>query len=181
MAQASDRPAGRGEFDADVSFGGGSAHFLYGIDGHLGYDNLTTAATATGSFLGLSSSKGSIEFGIDDFSVNFAPTLHFDAEFSTLNIEAEGALCWANGGTCSAGILEEHRGELQICDAEAEHIVVDSSTLDVSESYSVTLGASAQANARAMAIVNAAADIPTPPAAPIIVKAAGTKTMLSRK
>ncbi len=88
--------------------------------------------------------------------MDFVPTLHFDAEFSTLNIEAEGALCWANGGTCSSGILEEYRGELQICDAEAEHIVVDSSTLDVSESYSVTLGASAQANARAMAIVNAA-------------------------
>jgi hypothetical protein len=142
--------------DVDVSFGGGSANMLYGIDGHLSYDNLAKTDGAGGDFLGFGSADGSIEFGIDDFSVNFAPTLTFDAEFATLNIEAKGALCWANGGTCSAGILEERRGELRIYDAEAEHIVVDSSTLDVSESYSVTLGASAQANARAMAIVNAA-------------------------
>jgi hypothetical protein len=142
--------------DVDVSFGGGSAHFLFGIDGHLSYDNLAKTNAAGGDFLGFGNAEGSIEFGIDDISVNFAPTLTFDAEFATLNIEAEGALCWANGGTCSAGILEEHRGELHICDAEAEHLVVDSSTLDVSETYSVTLGASAQANARAMAIVNAA-------------------------
>jgi len=142
--------------DVDVSFGGGSANLLYGIDGHLSYNNLASTDADGGDFLGFGSADGSIEFGIDDFSVNFAPTLTFEAEFATLNIKAEGALCWANGGTCSAGIIDEHRGELHICDAEAEHIVVDSSTLDVSESYSVTLGASAQANARAMAIVNAA-------------------------
>jgi len=142
--------------DVDVSFGGGSANLLYGIDGHLVYNNLASTNTSGEVLLGFGSADGEIEFGIDDFSVNFAPTLTFEAEFATLNIEAEGALCWANGGTCSAGIIDEHRGELHICDAEAEHIVVDSSTLDVSESYSVTLGASAQANARAIAIVNAA-------------------------
>ena len=39
---------------------------------------------------------------------------------------------------------------------QAEYIAVDRSALDVSERYSVALDSGAQANARAMAIVNAA-------------------------
>jgi len=142
--------------EADVSYGGGDAYFELGIDGHYGYDNLVSTDAAVEDFLGFGTSSGSIEFGVDDFSIDFAPTLTFAAEFSTLDIKAEGALCWANGGTCFASIRKEQNGDICIDDAQAEHIVVDHATLDATESYSVSLGASAQANARAMAIVNAA-------------------------
>ena len=141
---------------ADVTYGGGSVDVLFGIDGHLGYQNLLTTTASAGDFLGFGTTEGYAEFGIDEFTVNFAPTFFFTADLPTLQIMADGALCWANGGTCTAGIREEQQGELSICTADAENIVVDQAVLEVTESYSIALDNGAQANAQALAIVNAA-------------------------
>ncbi len=141
---------------ADVVYGGGSVDVDFGIDAHLGHSSKLSTDAAVRDFLGFGTSTGHTEFGIDEFTVDFEPTLFIRADLPTLEIKAEGALCWANGGTCSAGIREEDRGELSIVSAQAENVAVDKAVLDVTESYSVALGNSAQAHAQAMAIVNAA-------------------------
>jgi hypothetical protein len=141
--------------EADVEYGGGSVHARLASDGEFHYSNLAKTDASATDFLGFGAVNGSTELGVG-LDARFAPTLEIHAELPKLRIQADGAICLANGGECKAGILERQIGSLSIERAEAEHVVIDRSELSTSEDYSISLNNSAQANVRALTVVNAA-------------------------
>ena len=141
--------------EADVQYGGGSADARLENETGFHYSNLAKTEISAGDFLGFGKIEGKAEFGVG-LDAEFAPTLVIHADLPELRIQADGAICYANGGECKAGVLERQIGPLNVKSAEAEHVVVDRSELNASTNYSISLNNSAQANARALTIVNAA-------------------------
>ena len=73
-----------------------------------------------------------------------------------VKIETDGAVCFAQKGNCEAGVSDLEIGALDFSSAEAEYIVIDRSELATATSNSVALSQSAQADARAVSLVNVA-------------------------
>jgi hypothetical protein len=84
-----------------------------------------------------------------------------------LTLAVKGAGCYVEMGKCdSSGSYDNTSSETTVTrspftleNAKAEYIVVDGSTLDASNSYSVALSGSAQSGARAVNLANAAGSV----------------------
>ena len=87
----------------------------------------------------------------------------FNWTLPEVTFSVTGAGCWVVMGKCDAdGSYEKTadetthvRAPFRLRNAQAEYIVVDESSLDVTHDYSVTLSGSAQRDARAVNLVNA--------------------------
>jgi hypothetical protein len=140
---------------ADVQYGGGTVDVRLQSDSNFHYDNHAHASSSMGDFLGFGSATGTADFGVG-LDAGFSPTLVVHADLPELRIQADGGICFAKGGSCDAVVLEREIGALSVERAVAEHVVLDRSQLSTSQNQSISLDNSAQANVRALTIVNAA-------------------------
>jgi hypothetical protein len=97
-------------------------------------------------------------------NAEFHTEQHINWVLPDLKLHVEGVVCAVAMGSCEASgtfrstseVTRSVRGPVVIRDAEAEYIVVDGSSLEVTKDYSVALTGSAMQNARALNLVNAA-------------------------
>lgn len=138
-----------GQLDANLT--GGSISLANKISGEFkgGFD-------ATGP-LGISGADSST-----DITAKTEQTL--DWVLPDLTLSVKGAGCYVEIGTCdsngtyksASSETTNTRSPFTLQDAKAEYIVVDGSTLDATNNYSVTLSGSAQSQAQAVNLANAA-------------------------
>lgn len=109
---------------------------------------------------------GELETGVDtDLLAETTQSLIWTLPDLTLSVK--GAGCYVAMGSCdSSGEYSNNSSETTITrspftleDARAEHIVVDGSSLTTSSVYTVALAGGAQANARAVNLVNSAGSV----------------------
>jgi hypothetical protein len=94
-------------------------------------------------------------------------TQTFDWTLPEVTFSVTGAGCWVVMGKCDAdGSYEKSvdettvtRAPFRLQNAQAEYIVVDESSLDVTNEYSVTVSGDAQRDARAVNLVNTAGSL----------------------
>jgi hypothetical protein len=141
------------------------------VDLHLTGGEINLTNQISGSFDGQITGGASNIFG----SVKTGASTHIEAETAQtmnwilpeLTVSAKGAGCFVAVGNCdSKGAYENTSSETTITrspftleNAKAEYIVVDGSTLDASNSYTVALAGSAQSGARAVNLANAAGSV----------------------
>ena len=100
---------------------------------------------------------------VKNVTVLASATQTFSLTLPEVSFSVVGAGCWAVLGSCTAdGSYEKTvdevtstRAGFMLRNAQAEYIVADESSLDVTQDYSVTLSGNAQSNARAVNLVNA--------------------------
>ena len=74
-----------------------------------------------------------------------------------LGVSLDGAACFASSkGSCESSIMDRQIGSFSVRNAEADYIVLDRSTLHAESASNVVLETGAQADARAVSLVNAA-------------------------
>jgi hypothetical protein len=110
---------------------------------------------------------GGLFSGSADTSATFDTTQTLTWVLPELSFHAEGSVCAVAMGSCEAEGTDSStssgtrivRSPFALYGAQAEHIVVDDSTLVAESNYTVLLADGAQAGARAMNLVNAAGSV----------------------
>lgn len=141
------------------------------LDADLTGGSIDLSNSISGSFTGTIS--GDVSGIFTDISTDSSTTIEASTEqhlswvLPDLTLSLQGAGCYVEIGSCdsSGGYMNSStettssRSPFTLEDANAEYIVVDGSTLDAISSYSVALSGGAQANVRAVNLVNAAGSV----------------------
>lgn len=137
-----------------------SIHTVVGVNGEINLPRPFGSIEAEGTLTNTMTADGRFEI---------------DVATPAISVDAVGSVCYTKLGVCSANtidnstyvtentVVEENvqdtRGALRVSPVEAEYIVLDNSSLEVNSTYSVNLADSAQMNARAVNVVNAAGGV----------------------
>jgi hypothetical protein len=143
-----------GQLDADLT--GGTIDLSNSISGSF---SGTIGGDVSGIFTDISTSSETV--------IEASTEQHLSWTLPDLILSLKGAGCYVEIGSCdSSGSYKSSstettntRSPFTLENAKAEHIVVDGSTLDASNSYNVALSGNAQGNVRAVNLVNAAGSV----------------------
>ena len=137
----------------ELAVGGGSLDATLSSYNSFSTEHSTELA-AGASLFGLLEASGEVELDAD-LAANVDTIVTLTAEFPLLQIAADGSVCYASDSDCSAATTEVSGGAFSVDSVSADNIVMDGSSLSISDIYNLTLSGNAQAGARAAVIVNA--------------------------